>query len=323
MIAFFATSLNVMASSFFVANGDINFLNSSESSALRTCNHFDCNKVRILFDESAHLLEQGATDQKIKDFLRSSLDLGRRDYKRLLKYAQYQGYIDSVQYLILSEIEDDKETFSLRTYELKLHSTRDDFLSDNDLFSTINERKFRKRVKPLKDYSARQRLYLLYTPLQMKQMAKVIDDSINVILAQSASVNVDFDGDGNADRIEELSAQEIYRLGLKILKRDYLRLKSSNGFRGTNLTLIDCLSAALEVGSIDKSLLDEVLNIEELNILEKSFFKRHSGLFKSLLKIGAFSIPGLGAYVGVAIVLTEVIVEGRKDYDQLSEDHLF
>ena len=174
-----------------------------------------------------------------------------------------------------------------------------------------------------KHITARQRLYTLYSPIQIAKMAQVIDDNLKVIYSDSAMISIDFDGNGISDREEELSAGERYRLGLKLLVRDFYRLKNSSMFATTQPSLIDCLSAALELGIIDKDVLNEVMSIEQLDLLPKNFWQRHQHVFKSLLRVGAFSLPGVGPYIAVAIIISEAVIEGRRGYEQISQDHLF
>lgn len=327
------------ASGFFKANGDNHFKKLNITFTNLTCRKYSCEELGHLFLRLNEEFEKGAkSDQQVisilkKVFLTELKDirvssLSSKRVKRILDLAQSQGLIDSVQHKILVttvESKKSEETFGLAEYERKLKSIKRKRGEElpNDLFSPLNDHDVRKRIKALEDETARQRLYSRYSAIQIRQMAEVLSNAIDLMTARQGRVQLDLEGDDIWDRTETLSSQEIYRLGMKLLYRDYTRLKSSPLFQKNDLHLIDLVSAALEGGNIDSEVVREVLAMDALKIVEKGFFERHRKTFSSLGKIGVtYFAPG-GPLIVMAITLVESMAEGKKDYEKFYSDHLF
>lgn len=253
--------------------------------------------------------------------------LKEASYESFLKVSQALGVIDSVQYYVLSlETKDATElSWSLRDYRNSLRSiaTRRHTELQDEAFSLLNSSKMRRKIPALKEHTPRQRLYLKFNSIQIQKMSKVLANGISAMNAARASLYIDYAGDGSWDRQERLSQQEKYRMGLKLILRDYFRTINSRYFSGEKPMLIDFLSAAVETGEISKEVLKEIINIEELNLVPPGFIKRHLHALKSLARIGLLSVPVAGPYLAVGMVLVEAYTEGKKGHEKISPDHLF
>lgn len=354
-------TFSVHAESFFSANGDLglevgesleDFLRERASSRRYSarflkqsplelmCRRIDCRILSQVFTALEEKVSERASDQDLINKLEVEylLELGlsykhhlsNRELGLILAAGQSLGLIDSVQYSLLSEaIETRKEeTVSFLVFDyyqtfrmIKRWQLRP---LEDSTYESLNETKLRTRVKALKNQTPRERLYRNFSSLQIRRMSQVIEDGLDAMNALHAEINIDYNNDGQWNRTEELSAQERYRLGLKLMVRDYHRLVNSSFFsNGPRPTLIDCLSASLEMGIIDKKILEEIIQIEALQIVPKSFWERHSNTFTTLFRVGALNVPVIGPYLVVAIILTEAFIEGRNGYESFSPDHLF
>lgn len=339
LIALFCMISSIYTHGFFEANGDDSFKKLNTLFSKTTCRKYACDELPGLFSRLNFEFDQEKlSDQQTLNLLKKIFlndvssarvsKLTERRTMKLLNLAQERGLLDSVQYKILEDTIESKnrqQTFRLVDYQRKLNSIKKGRGEGipADLFKTLNNEKLRKKINALEDETPRQRLYLKFSSIQIKQMAQVLTNAIDLMTARQGRVQLDIEGDDIWDRTETLSTQEIYRLGMKLLYRDYTRLKSSPLFQKTDLQLIDLVSAALELGEIDGEVVTEILNMDALKIVEKGFFERHRNTFISLGKVGVtYFAPG-GPFIVLAITLVESMAEGKKDYEKFSSDHLF
>ncbi len=330
--------------SFFGANGDLYFKKLYLVPKGLSCRHYKCSLFKSVFKElEKELIDHKLSDQEVLSSLKriythSANSIALKYLKKdqvldILNLAQFTGDIDSVQYELItaaiiqsSKREPAKDTYSLYQYYQNLKTVQRMSVHQNSpsSFAPLNIRKNRKRIIALKKLSARTRLYTLYTPLQIKGMAQIIKKSLDAMFALQGRVQLDYDGDDIWDRTEVLTPQEIYRLGVKLLHRDYVRLSKNPLFaENTDVQLIDLISAALEFGIVDHQIVSEILGLESLKIVQKGFFARHSTTFKSLGKLGILSTTNYGVFIVMAITLVESIAQDKRRYETYSPDSLF
>lgn len=253
--------------------------------------------------------------------------------KKFVISARKRFYLDDTAFSTLyNDLKNqDKKKYvkliSLPSYEQALNVLRAKYI-ENTKHSPVQETVFDYKWKEfyLKIngvyLSPRAKLYNQYNTYQIKQLAKIMDETMKNMNAQNIAITVDENGDGKAERSYDLPIPEKYRMALRLLNLEKQRLVKE-GILMTVPQNIDLLTAAFESGLIDGEILQELVNMKELKVKNFDRYKVYKQMLVRIGKSAVTAIPVAGPILIIPIVVIESYIELRKNNNVSEASHIF
>ena len=255
-------------------------------------------------------------------------DCSQRLYEEAYLVARSTGLIDDVILVLLNEqLKDGKSSPSISEYRSAadgLGATRKAALGNasEEMSPALTERKpYPQKARTLSHLSPRERLYLLYNPIQIRDLSDIFTRTLKIMDAKSADISIQL-RDDSAPITVDLSEGEIFRLAIDLMKRALMQEEQSGFLKGTQPKMIDLIAAAEETGAISGSLIADVLKIPELDDPKSSVLKKTGAILEEMGRIALISNPVTQIYGLVGFMFVDAIQESHKK-DAGTHDGLF
>lgn len=255
-------------------------------------------------------------------------DCSQRLFEEAYLVARSNGLIDDVILVLLNEqLKDGKSAPSIADYRSAadgLATTRKAALGNasEEMSPALTERKpYPQKARKLSHLSPRERLYLLYNPIQIRDLSDIFTRTLKIMDAKSADISIQL-RDDSAPITVDLSEGEIFRLAIDLMKRALMQEEQNGFLKGTQPKMIDLIAAAEETGAISGSLIADVLKIPELNDPKSSMLKKTGAILEQMGRIALISNPVTQIYGLVGFMFIDAIQESHKK-DAGTHDGLF
>lgn len=269
--------------------------------------------------------------QELKFYLQ--YDLKQRSQKDFLISARLHGFLDDPAFATLyNDLKNAGKKkhiklMNLPNYEQALKALRKKYQENSGKLpeeQTVFDFKWKEFFLKVNGVylSPRAKLYNQYNTYQIKQLAKLMDDTMKTMSAEKISINVDYDGNGTAERTYELPIPEKYRMALRLLNLEKQRLVQE-GMLSAPPQNLDLLTAAFESGLIDGELLNELVNMKELKVKNFDRYKVYKQMLVRIGKAAVTAIPVAGPILIIPIVIIESYIDIRKNNNVSDASHIF
>lgn len=298
--------------------------------------HFEQHHIEEFLSRFQTVPENQAFLDELKIYLQKDLEqkLGReRTSENFLISARKQNYLDDPSFTTLyNDLKNSAKKkyvklISLPTYYQALKTLRGKYqenAGELPLQQTVFDYRWKEFYLKVNGVylSPRAKLYNQYNTFQIKQLAKLMDDTMKTMNAQKISVNVDFDGNGVPERTYDLPIPEKYRMALRLLNMEKQRLVEE-GMLAAAPQNLDLLTAAFESGLIDGELLNELVNMKELKVKNFDRYKVYKQMLVRIGKAAVTAIPVAGPILIIPIVVIESYIDLRKNNHVSDPSHIF
>ncbi len=257
------------------------------------------------------------------------LDCLRSSIKPAIIYGYIQGFFDGTATIIIMSKFSSKSIYTgtLSSYASKIRLLRKSYLSRRDTIqneSPLSQKKYLKKLGKVKKLTPRQYTLLRYNYSQIKHMGKILQTFENRILAVSAGLYFDYDGDGQSDENYVLDEAEKYRMSVKLLKLELAKMSQGGEiFSGKQPDFHDLLVASNELGLVSDKDLTTMVELPFLYEPKKSPWAIAGKITWELGKGIIMAIPGVNLFSIVPIVLVESYVNSREQQNETSDLHIF
>lgn len=297
------------------------------------------NDLLLLFKNFMDLNKFPSKNQ-IQEFIQSVVVHhchGRRRYLKCLnrKKMDYlyilrqNDYIDNLLYLLIkrqhrsinSLIDSKSYLRALKSLtSLRNHSVNK--IPSNDL-SFLYSIKLSQSYLGIKGLTPRQTLYLKYNSFQIKYLAKMLKDTLDIMNSPMAYIYIQINDTSEDDIRIDLSYSEKYRLSVKLLNQKMNELLYDTRF-GIKPRYIDILSAAVETGIISINDLKIFYMMPEFIDSYRNRFRIYAEMLKNFAKYAITNTPIVGPISIIPILLLELRQEMKENRNQGSnETHIF
>ncbi len=157
-----------------------------------------------------------------------------------------------------------------------------------------------ERVKKL-DGSLRQRLYERFSETQIDLMANIVKKLATRLNVDRGEVNL-FIEDELVETIP-LAPMEIYRMTIRLLRKEMLELNNSSLFQGNQFSYQDVITAAFEAGYVNGAEIEEIQRLEELWNPKKSIFQKLRFWIQTTVSVGTVLVPPPWNFLGVLALI--------------------
>ena len=293
----------------------------------------------LLFKDFMDLNEFPSNNQ-IQGFIQSVIVHhchGRRRYLKCLNNKRMDSlyilrqndYIDNLLYLLIkrqhrnnNHLIDSKDYLrALKSLtSLRNHSAKE--VPSDDL-SFLNSIKLSQSYLGIKGLTPRQTLYLKYNSFQIKYLAKMLKDTLDIMNSPMAYIYIQINDSSEDDIRIDLSYSEKYRLSIKLLNHKMNELLYDTRF-GIKPRYIDILSAAVETGIISINDLKIFYMMPEFIDSYRNRFRIYGDMLKNFAKYAITNTPIVGQISIIPILLMELRQEMKENRNQGSnETHIF
>jgi hypothetical protein len=255
-------------------------------------------------------------------------DCSQRLYEDAYLVARANGLIDDVILVLLKEhLKDGHSSPLISEYRSEadgLSATRKAVLgnSSDAMSPALTERKpYPQKARDLDHLSPRERLYILYNPIQIRDLSDIFARTLKIMDAKSADISIQPRDDSTPITVD-LSEGEIFRLAIDLMKRNLSQEEQSGLLKGTQPKMIDLIAAGEETGALSGSLVTDVLKIPELNDPKSSILKKTGAILEQMGRIALISNPVTQIYGLVGFMFVDAIEESHKK-DAGTHDGLF
>lgn len=247
-----------------------------------------------------------------KAIKRSAQDLSESKVQKIMNLWRKEGKINDQEYMeIISFNKADvgEWKFTLSDYlNKKRYVQRNTPVGFLGTSNWVTEK--RKKIKE----SLRQRLYANFSETQIDLMANIVKDLALRLQVTHAEVNLFIDEEV-IDTIP-LAPMEIYRMTIRLLRKEMLELNNTNLFQGARFTYQDVVTAAYEVGHINSAEIDEIQRLEELWNPKRTIWQKLRFWISTTVQVGAILTPPPWNFLGVLamIVIDTYTTEGEDTF---------
>jgi len=181
------------------------------------------------------------------------------------------------------------------------------FLRNQFEVNASERSEFVTKKAPKSAVTYRQRLYALYTPIQITLMGDVIRKLKLRLESPKIEILVYDDGD-EVEEVITLDPMERFRFAIRILRKEMQLLGANNYFAGRAPSYTDLMAAAYEAGIVAALELDQVALLEEIWNPKRTFWDKAQvwvRMFGSVLSVVV--PPPYGFLPALAITAIEMV----------------
>ncbi len=242
--------------------------------------------------------------------------------KDLIQKLRALKIIDDVAVLILkAHIEENKpqlqwlkhKQIDLPSYYNTVAQVEKFYLKNQtEIYATIlSQKNFKKKVSIWGFITPRQELYLHYNFIEIKLMAQILIKAQARILAHSAFIAWDFDGDGVLDEQFKTPDSWKYDMALNILDLTIKQETVSQGILANqNISKQHLLMASSELGLMNEAMIQEIMKLPDFKKPKSGKTEMYLRALWVVGKTALVLIPG-GVYFILPIVIIETVIENK------------
>jgi hypothetical protein len=205
------------------------------------------------------------------------------------------------------------KNLDLTSYFLTLNQVEKSYLKNHSIIqpAILSQRSFRLKHPIWGKITPRQELYLNYNLIEIRFMAKLLVLAQERILAHSAFIAWDFDGDGIIDEKFQTPESWKYDMALNILDFTIEKETLSQGLLANQqISKQQLLMAASELGLVNEQMIKEMITLPDFKKIKSPKAEMYIRALWSVGKTAIAVVPG-GIYFILPIVLIETMVENH------------
>lgn len=207
---------------------------------------------------------------------------------------------------------------TLIRYHASLAKVKDEEVSSESL-SPFPLKNFKYTVNGYRELSLLDRIFYLYTPSQIKEMALILDFALNVADARKVFTTIEF-RDGEEPLVLTHSPTEQYRLALRLMRMQKEEAERNPTKIGTYIKDIDLIASAYVLGIISYDELSLIVNNPDFYLPEVSFAKKVVRYLGDLSLLAVRVHPATAPYALIPLLLYNAYTETQNAKNKIDED---
>jgi hypothetical protein len=200
----------------------------------------------------------------------------------------------------------------------KMSKYKDEVVSSEQL-NPFPIKQFKMKAGRVRDLSARERIYYLYSPVQIREMASIMDLALSIADAKNVYTTIEF-RNGSAPLVLTHSPTEQYRLALRIMRTQKEEAEGDRSRIGSSVNDLDLITSAYELGILSYDEVSLIANNKDFYLPDVSFGKKVVSYFASLASIAIRVHPVTAPYAIIPMMIYNSYSEIKKTQTMIDED---
>lgn len=167
--------------------------------------------------------------------------------------------------------------------------------------------------------SLQERLFYLYEPKQILEMATIINFTLSVADAKKIFTTIEF-RDSSGPLVLTHSPTEQYRLALRLMRMKKNEAETNPNAIGVQVSDLDLIGSAYLMGIISHDELELIVNNPDFYLPQISFSKKVMTYIGQLLSLGVRIHPATAPYAILPLVLYNSYVETQEALNKVDEE---
>lgn len=207
---------------------------------------------------------------------------------------------------------------SIKKSFFKLSKYKEEVVTSSQL-NPFPIKQFKVNLGDYHSLSARERLFYLYTPAQIREMALIMDLALSIADAKTVYTTIEF-RNGSSPMVINHSPTDQYRLALRIMRLQKDEAQNDQSRLGTYVNDLDLIVAAYELGVVSYDEISLVANNKDFYLPEISFGKKVVNYITSLASIAVRVHPVTAPYAIIPIMIYNSYAEVKKAQTKIDEE---
>jgi hypothetical protein len=173
-----------------------------------------------------------------------------------------------------------------------------------------------EHIYRFKNITRREALYKKFNSTEIMHLSEILILASKRMTAKNAKVEIEYDTQVPEFETYVLSPQEIYRMSLKLLRKDFVNANSSNLYSGKPITYNDIVMSSVETGAVSFEELSEVVMFEDFWNPKVPKWKTWVNFIFQFAGTASFLLPppyNFISAIGLVFVQTKVNRIGNKE----------